>query len=237
MTKRPDPDDVLDPGVAEAYRERLARNRPEDRSGCTPAELIEALVREQGEGATRMADLDHVMSCGLCREDYELLRAIADAEAGTHAETELEVGSGAAAGAGPLAREGRRRAYPAWVPVALAASVIGVIGVGVLARDGGRDPVLRGGAAAVELRVPTGTVDAEGVDRLVWTSVDGDATYEVQLLGDDGAVLYSATTPDTVLMLPEGLELPVGQALSVVVASTTMADGRRLHPASAFRTR
>jgi hypothetical protein len=47
-----------------------------DRTGCPPVESIRALVRREEDEDTRLALLDHVMSCPFCQPEFELLRAV-----------------------------------------------------------------------------------------------------------------------------------------------------------------
>jgi hypothetical protein len=55
---------------------------------------------------------------------------------------------------------------------------------------------------------PLGTVSA--VEQLVWHGLDGADRYRLTLYDSDGEVLWKATTPDTVLDLPESVVLNAG---------------------------
>jgi hypothetical protein len=55
---------------------------------------------------------------------------------------------------------------------------------------------------------PLGTVSA--VEQLVWHGVDGADRYRLTLYDSDGEVLWKAATPDTVIDLPESIELSAG---------------------------
>jgi hypothetical protein len=69
---------VTEAQLKEAYQAHLARSR-RDRASCPPPEAIQALVRREGDEADRLATLDHVMSCGECRTELDLLRTVEEA--------------------------------------------------------------------------------------------------------------------------------------------------------------
>lgn len=56
-----------------AYQSAVA-GPPPDRAGCPSPERLRALVERQGPEAERLRTLDHVMACGACRPEFELLR-------------------------------------------------------------------------------------------------------------------------------------------------------------------
>jgi hypothetical protein len=50
-----------------------------DRSHCPAVERLGALVRREEDEESRLALLDHVMSCPFCQAEFELLRIAARA--------------------------------------------------------------------------------------------------------------------------------------------------------------
>ncbi len=50
-----------------------------DRTACPPVERLGALVRREEDEESRLALLDHVMSCPFCQAEFELLRVAARA--------------------------------------------------------------------------------------------------------------------------------------------------------------
>lgn len=56
---------------------------------------------------------------------------------------------------------------------------------------------------------PLGSVSA--VEQLVWHGVDGADRYRLTLFDAEGEVLWKATTPDTVIELPESVKLNAGE--------------------------
>ena len=105
-------------------------------SPCPQPEAIFALVRREGSEQSRLAILDHVMSCADCRSEFDLLRSIESAGA-----------EGRAA-----ARPGRR-----WMaPLALAASVLLAVVVGryLLPRAPESDVVRSGAEGGLTLLAP-----------------------------------------------------------------------------------
>ena len=72
-------------------------------AACPLPEAVLALVRREGSEDSRLATLDHVMSCPQCRSEFDLLRSI-----------EL---AGAASGAARPARAGGAGEFrPRWRP-------------------------------------------------------------------------------------------------------------------------
>lgn len=186
---------------------------------CPAPEAIEALVLRASAEEARLETLEHVMTCEMCRRDFELLRAIdaAARQADTETETDASADDGAhAPGVAPLdfnsALEARRagapvRRLPRWIPLAAAAILIGV-GLPLAQRS-------RQSSAADTPR-GTGPADAQGVrlaspgDRatapsapitLVWHPVRPGVRYIVELVSPDGQVVATQRTADTTAVL------------------------------------
>ena len=175
-------------------------------------EALVAVVRREGPEATRLALLDHVAQCPDCRQDLDLLRALADAE---------------------------RSAQPAgrmstWLP--LAAAVVLMVGAAVVWRGRAGDGVIRGaGGAAVQLVSPAELVAAGDRPSFVWRRVEDAEGYQFELVGEDGRSVHSARTADTLVSLPSSVTLGAGRYRWWV--SATRADGEWQSPARALVVR
>jgi len=78
---------------------------------------------------------------------------------------------------------------------------------------------------AVEVVRPLPGADARGEGLVfVWRGGDGDASYRLTLADEAGAPVWTASTTDTLVMLPHEVELGVGSYLWRVDA--LFADGR-----------
>lgn len=182
------------------------------RTGCPTPEELQALVERGGEEADRLARLDHVMACSDCKRDFDLLRTIADAERSS------------------VPRRSK-------VPMALAASVAALLAVGTVLQFGsGSDPVFRGGPNdGLRVVAPLGAVASP--DRIVWTRLDPEARYDVEILDVSGAVVFAAAVADTVLILPRTLVLLEGEPYRVLVRASSVSSGEVSAPVVEFRVR
>ncbi len=174
-------------------------------------EAIHALVRREGPEDARLATLDHVMACEECHREFDLLRAI------EQAETERVA----------AARPGARRAW--LVPVALAASLLLAVGIGrsVLRPDG--EDTTRGAADDVVLVQPGREASAGDALSFTWRAVAGASGYELEVLDAGGGVAASASTTDTTASPLSAKALPAGDYRWWVRAATT--DARALRSA------
>lgn len=202
-----------DQALRELYRERQARARVVDRSGCAEPEALLALVEGRGEEGERLRTLDHTMACPSCRRDLELLRALSAAR--------------------PAARTGVR-----W-PLALAAS-LGVLVAGgaalwlVLGTE--ESGVLRGDEARVALVAPAHDAEVEGPPTLVWRGLEGASDYRVEVLDADGAPAVEEVVADTVLALgPDDTRLRAGEGYSWWVQALREDGTRVASDVRAFR--
>src|SRR5215472_8995944 len=73
---------VTDEALREAYQRVLDARRASGREPCVPPEAMLSLLRHEGTEEGRLETLDHVMGCGACRSEFELLRSIEEAGAG-----------------------------------------------------------------------------------------------------------------------------------------------------------
>jgi hypothetical protein len=176
---------------------------------CPSPEAVLALVRREGSESSRLATLDHVMSCAECRSEFDLLRSI-----------EL---AGAAAGA--AARPGRR----SWlVPAALAASVLLAVVIGRLALPTAPESeVVRSGAdGGVTLVAPPPESPAGSPILFAWHPIPGAARYRLEVLTSDGEVALEAEIADTAITLQGAAGLAPGDYKWWVGASSAGTDAR-----------
>jgi hypothetical protein len=159
-------------------------------------EALVALVTQTGSEASRLATLDHVMSCASCKQDFELLRAI-------HAADQANAG---AASISP-----RRLPIP-WL--AAAAVVIAAGGLTLTLVKPSPNPVRGAPSADVGL-----VGDENGT--LVWHAVPDVVRYEVEIVDASGQTIFHARVTDTTTALPANL--PAG-TLSWWVRAT-LRDG------------
>ena len=168
--------------LSQLYSARVSEKQVDDRTSCVAPEAILAVVLGEAPEADRLATLDHVMSCPACHHDYEYLTAVEEAGAKIERITER-----------------RTLAWRQVLPLAAAASVALVIG-GIALRDRlglGGDGVERGGGREIALYTPREEVAAAGPVVFAWKPVPGASRYLVEVLGPDGAVVFSDSTADT----------------------------------------
>jgi hypothetical protein len=181
-----------------------SRSRP---SACPEPEAILALGRREGPEETRLAVLDHVMSCADCRSEFDLIRSI-----------EL-----AGADAGAVARPGRR-----WMaPLALAASVLLAVVIGRYALPGTpeRDVVRSGEKDRLTLLAPPTEAATGSPILFVWHPIEGAGRYRLEVMNAGGEVVLEAETADTAMLLQSAADLKPGE-YQWWVGATAPADAR-----------
>jgi hypothetical protein len=177
--------------LQELYRQAMSGRDPA--APCVSPEALLALVRREGPEPERLQTLDHVMSCPACGREYELLRALESA--------------GAATAPGSSVRSIRRWAGA----LALAASILVAVGVGLKVRSGNRtEDATRGTTHGVVLLAPPTEMAPGRAIRFVWRSVAGAQRYRMELLDRTGTAVYSQVTADTALSLPANRLRPGG---------------------------
>ena len=170
--------------LEELYGQALERRRASAADCVSPDDLL-ALVRREGPEQRRLELLDHVMGCRDCHREFELLRA-------------LETAGSRSAGSAVPRSLGQR-----WMPLALAASLLLALGVGVLVRNRSQagDETRAGGRGLVLLSPPTEIPPADSVT-FAWRPLTGADRYRLELMDSKGATVLSQLTPDTVLSIP-----------------------------------
>jgi hypothetical protein len=202
---------MRDDQLRDLYREALERRRPEERSACPAPDRLLALADGRLSEADAAAIADHAMACAFCRDDYALLRSIAQS-----------------------------RPAPVWSRhpyLAIAASVVLIASVATMWRVAQpRDEVnVRGVANEVQL-VPPSTRGGEPIT-LIWRSVAGVSRYAVEILDSTGTPRYAATAMDTMLVVPDSVRLTPSIEHRWWVRAM-FADGREVRSAVAtFRIR
>ncbi len=190
------------------YQEGLL-GRPVNRASCPAPDDLRALADREGLEHLRLATLDHVMGCADCREEYELLAAVA------------------------AAREARHR--PQWPLLAAAALLLTVGGGLVLSTRHPAGERADGTEARLTAVAPAGTIRAGPRVHLVWSQVPDAFSYRAELLAPDGALLHAATTGDTTLALPPTIDLITGETYHWWV-SASLPEGRELRsPVQSFQ--
>jgi hypothetical protein len=172
-------------GLERLYRARVVA-KPVVTERCVSPEQMLALLQREGTEDERMATLEHVMSCPACHREYEWLAAVDQAA--------VQAGSAASP------------ARPWWrsAPLALAASLLLVVGAGVLARAPWRagGERIRGEAGDVALIAPAAGATVAGAPTFAWHALPEASAYVIELQRADGHVVRSDTTADTTLALP-----------------------------------
>ena len=195
-----------------------------DECGVAPETLLALAEGELPEGELpedeRLALFDRVMACEACRQEFALLRAVV-VSGREHRPLE----------GGRAAQPPRLAAPPRWrrlaVPVALAASLVLVVGVGRFLQPGGEPPVMRGGADGVALLAPSADAVVSRAVSFAWRPVAGAERYSFELLDTDGTPAYETTTTDTTVALPATVVLRPGAQYRWLVRATDGAGGER----------
>jgi hypothetical protein len=170
--------DMTDAELRDIYTRSLT-SRAQSRAGCPSPEAIEALIAQTGREASRLATLDHVMSCAACKEEFELLRAINAAE---------RVNAG-------VARP--RRSVAPWLAAAVVVIAAGALTLTQLQRSGS-NPTR--GASSSDIAL-VGTVSGS----LIWRAIPDAVRYDVEIVDASGATIFHARVADTTAALPSTL--------------------------------
>jgi hypothetical protein len=185
-------------------------------------EAILSLLRQEGAEEQRLEVLDHVMGCGECRSEFELLRAMEEAGAGTTGRPAPRVGAGL-----------RRFA----APLALAASLILVVTFAHRLRSPAGSDVERGTANGITLLGPPAEVDEATPPTFAWKPVPGAQRYELEVLDEKGALVWAGRTGETSVTLSDPRLLPPGKTYRWWVRTTTESGIQRASPVRSLRIR
>lgn len=213
---------MTDEALREAYQRALDVRRVSGREGCVAPEAMLSLLRQEGAEEQRLEVLDHVMGCGHCHSELELLRAIEEAGAGT---TER---------AGSIPGPGLRRFA---APLALAASLILVVTVAHRLRTPEGNDVERGTADGITLLGPSTEIDEATPPTFAWKAVPGAQQYELEVLDEKGALVWGAKTSETSLTLSDPRLLPPGRTYRWWVRATNASGAQRASPVRSLRIR
>jgi hypothetical protein len=216
---------LTDERLEELYERALAERGAPARADCVSPEAILALIRREGPEARRLETLGHVMSCAACRAEFDLLRAIERAGEQTGA-----VGA-------PASRSWATRRWRPAASLALAASVLLAVAVGVWQRVGANDraDVERGASDAVALVAPSADAVASAPVRFVWHAVPRARRYELEVLDAAGTPVYAVATTDTIATLANVGRLRAGAEYRWWVRVTDDAGVQRVSPMRRLR--
>jgi hypothetical protein len=213
---------VTDDGLREAYQRALDARRVPGRERCVAPEAMLSLLRQEGAEEQRLEVLDHVMGCGECRSEFELLRAMEEAGAGTTERARSVVGPGL-----------RRFA----APLALAASLILVVSVAHRLRSPEGSDVERGVADGITLVGPSAEIDGATRPTFAWKPVPGARRYELEVLDEQGVLVWGAETSETSVTLPDPRLLAPGRTYRWWVRTTSESGAQRASPLRSLRIR
>jgi hypothetical protein len=175
--------ELTDSRLQELYTQALARRDLEPGSGeCVPPEDLLALVRRDGPEERRLEILDHVMTCNECHREVALLQAIETVGAAIERPSRQQL-----------------KIWDHWKPLALAASLLLAVGLGVAVRERSlSDDITRGGES-IQLLAPPPEISAGQPLLFVWHPLAGALRYRVEILDRRDAVAFTAETPDTLM--------------------------------------
>ena len=213
---------VSDEALREAYQRALDARRVSGREACVSPEAMLSLLRREGTEEQRLEVLDHVMGCGPCRSEFELLRAIEQAGAATTKR------------ARPAVLQFPRRFA---VPLALAASLILVVTVGQRLRSAGGADVERGRTDGITLLGPPPEISPGTSPTFAWKPVPGAERYELEVLDEKGTVVFGAKTSETSVTVSDPVLSAPGKSYHWWVRATTASGDQRASAARSLRIR
>jgi hypothetical protein len=149
---------------------------------CPSPEALLAASRGEGAERRRLEVLDHALRCAACRPELALLHSVsAPATGGLRLVT------------------ARGSSWRRFAPLAAAAAVL--LAVGLVTFDGSRqdEDVTRSGAGRIALLAPPSEeVATAGQVTFVWHRVPGAIHYTLEVNANDGTLLFTARSTDTV---------------------------------------
>jgi hypothetical protein len=174
----------------------------DDRTGhLSEDHLVAFLGHELLADEQREVEL-HLARCAECRDELVAVTEILQPDGSEWTDRQSQTNLPA-----------RKIPWRVLAPVAAAAAAVILMVAGPWNPGGTDDAPQHRDTPAQSSLVPTpvaplGTVSA--VEQLVWRGVDGADRYRLTLYDSEGEVLWKATTPDTVLDLPESVVLNAG---------------------------
>ena len=190
-----------DERLRELYGRAIDARTTGARADCPAPERLLALARREGDEQERLRTLDHVMTCGDCMRELELLRAIESAGANTPASSVVAARTSAIS-------------WQRAVPLALAASLVLAVGISLRQRAAGgrRDDVDRGSPSSLVVHGPSERTVRQGDSlALAWRPVPGASRYVVEVLDDAGRAVMAQPSSDTLLVLRDLRALTPGR--------------------------
>jgi hypothetical protein len=184
---------MSDTRLQQLYSQALARRSDAHSVDCVTPEQLVRLVQREGAESDRLAILDQVMGCPACQREFNLLRALESSGRRITAQR-------------PVRSIGRRLA-----PLALAASLLLAVGVGLLVRNRSAGDTVRGGGGQLTLLSPDTEVAPGRPITFAWRSVAGVNRYRMEVLDQAGKPIFSETTRDTTVTWPAA-QLRPGEA-------------------------
>ena len=161
-----------------------------DRSGHLTEDEMVAFLGHQLEAEERHEVELHLARCTECRDELVAVTEILQPE-----------------------REPRRIPWRILAPVAAAAAAVTLVVAGPWNVGSPDDAPQHRDTPAFGSAVPTPVAPfgpVSEVEQLVWLGLDGADRYRLTLYDSEGQVLWKATTPDTVVQLPDSVVLNAG---------------------------
>jgi len=177
--------------AAGVLRSTVVLDRRVETSACLEESAIADFAEGRLDARARAPVVAHLVNCARCRS---VVRAAGGALTDVAVTTEV------------ARRPGRRWSLPLGIAAAAAVALLlwprGTDDTGVT--PGLREPADTGSLAPLPI-APRGPV--ERVDRLLWSSMPGVVRYRMRLYNEEGDLLWTAETADTLVMLPDSVGL------------------------------
>ncbi len=213
---------VTDEALREAYQRALDARRVSGREPCVAPEAMLALLRREGDEEQRLETLDHVMGCGACRSEFELLRSIEQAGAGTTERAGPAIGR---------ILRGLRSPSP-WPPHSSWWSRSG--------RGSGRRKAAMSNAepsTGSHCVGPPPEIAAGTSPTFAWKPVPGAQGYELEVLDEKGALVWGAKTSETSVTMSDPVLMAPGKSYRWWVRTTTASGDQRASAVRSLRIR
>jgi hypothetical protein len=216
---------MTDERLRELYARAIEERTTGARADCPAPERLLALARREGDEQERLRTLDHVMSCGNCMRELELLRVIENAGARS-------------SGSNVIVPRTTPVSWRRAVPLALAASLVLAVGISLRQRATSvrSDDVERGVSASLVVHgssdVTIGQADSLA---LAWRPVPGASRYVVEVLDDAGRAVMTQRSGDTLLVVHDLRALTPGREYRWWVRTDDAGSGQVRSPLGRLR--